>query len=145
MYRIFRGKEALFDKLMDVFFFLFAVAAFIAVISTGITKETNLIPTITNGVIASTSIIVATTGLTITFAHTSGLTKDKVMINRIYYSFAFILVIISFVFLTYLALMSGDNVKAIQTGMTALIIALANFADLLFFVLRRYVEPILPK
>jgi hypothetical protein len=145
MYRIFRGKETLEDKLWDVLFIVFAVAAFIAVASARVTSEANLIPTITNGVTASTSIIIAANGLIVTFAHTSKVKKDKVMINRTYYSFVFILLVIMFIFLTYLALMSGDNVKGIQTGMTGLIIALANFADFSLFVLRRYVEPALPK
>ena len=92
MLRTFKGKEALLDKLYDVFFIVFAVAAFIAVANANVTSNTDLIPTVTNGVTASTAIIVAINGLTITFAYTSEVKRDKAMITRTYYSFAFILV-----------------------------------------------------
>jgi AcrR family transcriptional regulator len=146
MYRYFRGKEALFDKLVDIATIISAIVVFLSIDSVGITKEINDIPTITNGITASTSIIVAATGLVLTFANTHKLIqRNKAWADRIYYTFAFVLMAIGFVFLTYVALMWGDYIKAIRTGMAGLVIASATFANFTFLVLRRYIEPTLPK
>lgn len=84
--------------------------------------------------------------MVLTFANTHKLIqRNKAWADRIYCMFAFVLMAISFVFLTYAALMWGDYVKAIRTAMAGLIVALATFADFMFLVLRRYVEPCLPK
>jgi hypothetical protein len=146
MYRYFRGREALLDKLVDIATFIAAAVILLAVDSVGITKDIEYIPTITNGITASTSIIVAATGLVLTFANANKLIQRKrAWADRIYYTFAFILLAISFVFLTYVALMWGDYVKAIRTAMAGLVIALATFANFTFLVLRRYIEPTLSK
>lgn len=146
MYKFFRGREALFDRLVDIATFIFAAVFFLAADSGGITKDTDYIPTIANGITASTSIIVAATGLVLTFANANKLIqRKKAWADRIYFTFGFILLAITFVFLTYVALKWGDYVLAIRTAMGGLVIALATFANFTFFALRRYIEPYLPK
>ena len=146
MYRYFRGKEASLDKLVDIVTIISVAVIFLVVYTVGITKDTGYIPTICNGITASTAIMVAATGLVLTFAKAEKLIqRNKVWADRIYYVFALILLAISFVFLTYVALMWGDYVKAIRTAMGGLIIVLATFANFTFLVLRRYIEPTLPK
>jgi hypothetical protein len=142
MLKYFKGRESLLDKIIDILTFIFAAIMFLAVDAGGVTTDTSYIPTISNGITATTSIIVGATGLVLTFAHANNLVqRNKPWANRIYYTFAFILLAISFVFLTYVALTWGDYVKAIRTAMAGLVIAGGTFANFTLFVLRKYVEP----
>lgn len=143
MYKYFKRREALFDKLVDVAVIIFAAISIIAVGTIEITSDIQLIPTITNGVTSCASIVIAATGVILTFAHTSNLIdrKSKAMVHRIYYTVCFIMLSIAFIFLTYVAMMSGDYVKGLKTGMGGLVVALANFGDFTFLVIRKYVEP----
>jgi hypothetical protein len=145
MYKIFKGREELFDRIVDVLTFIFAAIVFLAADAGGVTKDTMLIPTITNGLTATTSIAIAGTGVVLAFAHNNKLflKRTRPWASRIYYTFAFLLMAMAFVGLANFALMWGDYEKAVRTAMAGLIIAFAIFANFTFFISRRYVEPVL--
>jgi hypothetical protein len=147
MYRFFRASaQVWFDRLVDIATFISAALVFWALGGVGITHDTAFIPTITNGITATTSIVVAGTGLVLTFANAHKLIqRNKVWADRVYYTLCFVLVSIGFVFLAYFGLMSGEYVVGIRTAMMGMIIASGTFANFTFFVLRRYIEPTLPK
>ncbi len=110
--------------IVQLLFLVFGIVFLsIIMLSTSFINDTQYVPTIVNGVTSSTSIMIAASGMLLTYF------RPKKILSLVRVMFMILGMVFSscFVFMTYFGLMTGFFVDALRFGMLGLLISLLNF------------------
>jgi len=119
---------------LDILLFLAGTSSLAATWVYQMSIDLQSVPTIVNGAASSMSIIVAFTGVLITFAVSNRLLKLQRQVRlRLYFTILLLALSLTFLYGTYIYLMLGDYYAGFKMSITGLTISIETFISFISF------------